>query len=497
MKGENDSLLKKYKIFFGFLSKIKFINNITHIKLKLCDVDNQINGIHLNKENFNVVYFNNFFKNINHLEIEKITNSLCFINKLITYANNSINNVTKINLSDINIKMNNEEIIDYNIYNSLSFPELTKLKYLSLVKVNLSVFCLNEIISKNCNLIRIVVLHCSNNNISLYDEKEYAKLLNKSIKNCKELNYVNFNKNNFSIYLINQIVYIFIEIFFKSDKIYFINCEYPINNEKNDGKNCIFEFPKHLKECTNIVNKNDFNKYLTIKFNPSLSYSIKKNKCIVEVSDLQNEKPIKGINFEKIKLALDNSYYQLNSNKLKKIMRQFYQKGITKYFQIFWSCPKRALMNTIKIHKNNDEKYESIEKVTIYFEDEGETLFGDRIILKILSFFPCVKIISFKNVYFEKDKIELFELSDIIELFHNKNDKNQENNKKDCFEFVLFGDKNKDLDLFKNEESCLREIRFNNCRFHHCLIGKDITQHIEKTIKSYLGKNDIRIIYVE
>ena len=216
--GENDSLLKKYKIFFGFLSKIKFINNITHIKLKLCDVDNQINGIHLNKENFNVVYFNNFFKNINHLEIEKITNSLCFINKLITYTNNSINNVTKINLSDINIKMNNEEIIDYNIYNSLSFPELTKLKYLSLVKVNLSVFCLNEIISKNCNLIRIVVLHCSNNNISLYDEKEYAKLLNKSIKNCKELNYVNFNKNNFSINLINQIVYIFIEIFFKSDK---------------------------------------------------------------------------------------------------------------------------------------------------------------------------------------------------------------------------------------------------------------------------------------
>ena len=129
--------------------------------------------------------------------------------------------------------------------------------------------------------------------------------------------------------------------------------------------------------------------------------------------------------------------------------------------------------------------------------NEGETLFGDIIILKILSFFPCVKIISFKNVYFEKDKIELFELSDIIELFHNKNDKNQENNKKDCFEFVLFGDKNKDLDLFKNGESCLREIRFNNCRFHHCLIGKDITQHIEKTIKSYLGKNDIRIIYVE
>ena len=55
-----------------------------------------------------------------------------------SYDNNLISNVTKINLSDINIKMNNEEIIDYDIYK-------------------------NEIISKNSNLVRIVILQCSNN----------------------------------------------------------------------------------------------------------------------------------------------------------------------------------------------------------------------------------------------------------------------------------------------------------------------------------------------
>ena len=402
--------------------------------------------------------------------------------------------------------MSNEEIIGYDIYNSLYFPEWTKLQYLFLVKVNLSIFCLNEIISKNLTLIRIVILHCSNNNISLYDDKEYAKLLRTSLKNCKELNYVNFNNNNFSIYLINQIVYTLMEIFFKSDKIYFINCEYPNNNEEKDGKNCIFEFPKNLKEFTNIENKKDFNKYLTIKFNPLLSYSIKKNKCIIEVSDLQNEKTIKGINFAKIKLTLDSFDYDSNSNKFNKIMKKFYQKGITKYIQIFFSFPKRSLINTIMIHKNNNEIYESIEKVTLYFQDEGwaGTLVRDRIILSILSFFPCVKIISFKNIYFEKNKIQLFTESEVYELFHNnQKDKNIENNKKDIsdkndsFEFILFGEKNKDLDLLKNKESCLREIRFNNCHFNYCLIGKDITQQIEKTISSYLGKNDIRVIYSE
>ena len=499
----DDSFAKTHKIFVEFLSKIQYINNITHIKFKITNLDNKIKDIHLNKDIFNVLYFSNFFKNINHLEIDGFKNSLCFINTIVSYPSNLISNVKKINLSYIKLKMSNEEIIGYDIYNSLSFPELTKLQYLFLVKVNLSIFCLNEIISKNLTLIRIVILHCSNNNISLYDDKEYAKLLRTSLKNCKELNYVNFNNNNFSIYLINQIVYTLMEIFFKSDKIYFINCEYPINNEEKDGKNCIFEFPKNLKEFTNIENKKDYNKYLTIKFNPLLSYSIKKNKCIIEVSDLQNEKTIKGINFAKIKLTFDSFDYDSNSNKFNKIMKKFYQKGITKYIQIFFSFPKRSLINTIMIHKNNNEIYESIEKVTLYFQDEGRvgTLVGDRIILSILSFFPCVKIISFKNIYFEKNKIQLFTESEVYELFHNnKNDKNNKkdiSDKNDCFEFILFGEKNKDLDLLNNKESCLREIRFNNCHFNYCLIGKDITQQIEKTINSYLGKNDIRVIYSE
>ena len=493
----NDFILKMHKIFAGILKKIQYINKITHIKFKIANLDKQIKDIHLNKENFNELYFNNFFKNINHLEIDNIENSLCFINKLLSYDNNLISNVTKINLSNINIKMSNEEIIDYNIYNSLSFPKLTKLKYLFLVKVNLSIFCLNEIISKNSNLIRIVILQCSNN---LYDKKEYAKLLNKSIKNCKELNYVNFNNNNFSIYLINQIVYTLMEIFFKSNKINLIYCEYPINKENYD-KNCIFELPKHLKKYANIIDKKDYNKYLTIKFNPALAYSIKKNKCIIDVSSLQNKKTLKGINYEKIKLTLDSWDNDLNSNKLKKIMRKFYQKGITKYLQIFCSFPKRSLMNFFHLHKNKDnEMYKSIEKVTIYFQDEDSSgiLFGDRIILSILSFFPYVKIISFKNVHFRKYKIKLYTESEIFDLFHNKNNHQRENkDKNDYFGFVLFGVKNKDLDLFKNKEIYLREIRFNNCYFKGILIGKDITQEIEETINSYLGKNVIRVIYVE
>ena len=493
----NDFILKMHKIFAGILKKIQYINKITHIKFKIANLDKQIKDIHLNKEIFNELYFSNFFKNINHLEIDNVEKSLCFINKLLSYDNNLISNVTKINLSNINIKMSNEEIIDYNIYNSLSFPKLTKLKYLSLVKINLSIFCLNEIISKNSNLIRIVILQCSNN---LYDKKEYAKLLNKSIKNCKELNYVNFNNNNFSIYLINQIVYTLMEIFFKSNKINLIYCEYPINKENYD-KNCIFELPKHLKKYANIIDKKDYNKYLTIKFNPALAYSIKKNKCIIDVSSLQNKKTLKGINYEKIKLTLDSWDNDLNSNKLKKIMRKFYQKGITKYLQIFCSFPKRSLMNFFHLHKNKDnEMYKSIEKVTIYFQDEDSSgiLFGDRIILSILSFFPYVKIISFKNVHFRKYKIKLYTESEIFDLFHNKNNHQRENkDKNDYFGFVLFGVKNKDLDLFKNKEIYLREIRFNNCYFKGILIGKDITQEIEETINSYLGKNVIRVIYVE
>ena len=482
----NEFISKKYNIFFEFLSKIKFFSNITHIKFKLSDLDNK--EIYLNKEVFNELYFDNFFKNINHLEIEKIKNSIFFINKLLSYKNNEINNVTKINISDINMKINTEEIIDYDIYNSLSFPELTNLKYLFLVKVNLSIFCLNEIISKNSNLVRLVILNCSNNNISIYDEKEYAKPLNKSLNNCNQLNYVEFNNNNFSIYLTSQILYILIEIFFKSNNIYLIYCGYPnnidLNNKENDDQNNIFEFPKCLRECKNLINNEDFNKYLTIKFNPSLSYRIKKNKRIIDVSNyLQNEKIIKEIEYEKIKLTLYISDSPSISNNIKKIMQNYYKKNITKYLQIFCSFKNGELYPMVN-YDSKKEVYKSIEKVTIYFQNEDSNipLFGSRIILSILAFFPCVKIISFKNINFKNDN-KIFR-----EYFDDINE---------SFEFVLFGEKNKDFSLFKNKECCLKEIKFNNCYFYNHFIDKDITQEIEKKIDSYLGKNVIRVIYID
>jgi len=543
-----DDFINKYKIFFLILSRLKFVNKITHIKFDLHNPGKQIKDIHLNKEVFNILHFSNLFKNINNLEIENIKNSICLMNKMLNYKNNDINNVTMIKISDINMKINTEEIIDLNIYNSLSFPELTNLKYLSLKKVNLSIFCLNEIIFKNSNLKRLSIINCSIKNISLYNEKEYVKILIKSLNNCNQLNYTNFNNNNFSIYITSKILYILLEKFFKSDKMNFtLLYGYPINNEEKDDKSCIFEFPKHLKEYMNIKNKKDYDKTLYIQFNSKLSYSIKKNKYIIEVSDLQKEQIINGIYSEKIKLTLDT--YKYNSSKIKKVMEKYYQKGITKYLQIFCSFPKFSAINIIEIPKSNNEMYESIEKVTINFDKEGSSgkLFGDRIILSILSFFPCAKIISFKNVYFDKHEIKLYDPSEIYELFdnendkyknnkkgkrkayktsdvlkllHNNDDKNDKNNKNhkndknhknhkieinkkdnndknDCFEFVLFGEKNKDLELFKNKERCLKEIRFKNCHFHHCLIGKDITQEIEKKINSYLGKNVIRVISVE
>ena len=486
--GENDSLLKKNKIFASFLTKIKFINSITHIKFKISNLDQENKDIHLNTEIYNVLYFNNFFKNINHLEIDKVMNSLCFINTLLSYKKNSINNITKINLSDINIKMSNEEIIGYDIYTSLSFHEMTKLKYLFLVKVNLSIFCLNEIISKNSNLVRLVILNCSNNNISLYDEKENAKLLNKNINNCKELNYVEFNNNNFGIYLTNKILNILIEIFFKSDKINLIYCGYPnntdLNNKENDDQNNIFEFPKCLTECMSLINKEDFNKYLTIKFSPSLSYRVKKNKRIIDVSNyLQNENIINEIDYEKIKLTLYISDSPSISNNIKKIMQIYYKKDITKYLQIFCSF-KNGELSPMVNHNSKKEIYKSIEKVTIYFQNEESIipLFGSRIILSILAFFPCVKIISFKNIDFKNDN-KIFR-----EYFDDINE---------SFELGLFGEKNKDFSLFKNKECFLKEIRFNNCYFYNHFIEKDITQEIERKIDSYLGKSAIRIIYVD
>jgi hypothetical protein len=58
-----------------------------------------------------------------------------------------IKNIEKVNLSNINIRINNEIILNYDNYNSLMIPNFANLQYLILYKVNLSIFCLNEIIN--------------------------------------------------------------------------------------------------------------------------------------------------------------------------------------------------------------------------------------------------------------------------------------------------------------------------------------------------------------
>jgi hypothetical protein len=234
----------------------------------------------------------------------------------------------------------------------------------------------------------------------------------------------------------------------------------------------------------NLINKEDFNKYLTIKFSPSLSYRIKKNKRIIDVSNyLQNENIINKIDYEKIKLTLYISDSPSISNNIKKIMQNYYKKDITKYLQIFCSF-KNGELSPIVNQNNKKEVYKSIEKVTIYFQNEDSiiSLFGIRIIASLLAFFPCVKIISFKNINFKNDN-KIFR-----EYFDDINE---------SFEFGLFGEKNKDFILFKNKECCLKEIRFNNCYFYNHFIEKDITQEIERKIDSYLGKNSIRVICVD
>ena len=494
-KGESEEKLEKnlYEkeciIFFEFLSKIKFMKNIINIKFNLSDMDNDVIQKYL--ENGRNFPFTGFFQNIKHLEINKIENSFNFINKLINFNNNSINNIEKINLNNINLAIKNEELLIYDNFNSLYLPTLNKIIYLFLAKVNLSIFCLNEIINNNPNLKKLVVNRCSNNAISLYNENEYSILINQSLNNCKKIKHIEFNNNNFSDFLTNKIIYNLCKLFFSHDnEIYLISCSYPLNitksseeiNEEDDLK----EILHCLKDHSNSIFSENFNRYLTIKLSPSLSYHIKKNKRIIEISNfLQKEKEniLKELNYEKIKLIL----YSVNnfsiSNFIKKAMESYYQKNTTKYFQIFSSNQNAELTPEYNIkHKNN--KYSLIEKFTIFFQNEEETisLFGNQIILAIISFFPFIKIISFKNINFQSDTQKFKPHFDEVS---------------ECLEMVLFGKKNKDFSLFKNKENCLKEIKFSNCYFSNNLITKDILDEIETKISTFLGKKIIKISFVE
>ena len=159
-------------------------------------------------------------------------------------------------------------------------------------------------------------------------------------------------------------------------------------------------------------------------------------------------------------------------------MQKYNQKDITKYLQIFL-CFENAELTPI-ISKYKTEIYPHIEKFTILFQGENEAvnLFGNKIISALMTFFPCVKIISFKNVNFQSDSHKFREGFDkVIEMF----------------QFMLFGEKNEDLKLFRNKNCYLKEIKFYNCYFSHNLITKDILDDFENNINSYLGKKLVKI----
>ena len=99
-----DKLNDDINIFFDFLSKIKYFENIYHIKFSLSNVDEIID---LKNSEYNI-YFVNLFQNIDKLEIENIDKSYNFFNKMINYNNNCINNIQKIDLSKITVRLKNE-----------------------------------------------------------------------------------------------------------------------------------------------------------------------------------------------------------------------------------------------------------------------------------------------------------------------------------------------------------------------------------------------------
>ena len=405
-------------IFFDFLYKIKYIKNITHIKFNLSNTDEKID----NKLFENNLPFINFYKNINHLEIDKIEKSFYFFNRMLNYENNCINNIEKINLNNINIRTKDDIILKYDDYNSLIIPKITNLKYIFLTKVNLSISFLNDIISNNKKLIKLIINHCTDikNNI---EEKDNYELFNKSINNCINLTHIEFNNNNFSNIFITEIIKNLISLFFDiNNNIYLISCTCDLINLKN-----IFN---HLIQYSNISLNNNKERFLKIKFSPSFIYHINKNKSIIEIPNYLNNNNsieyIKKLKYEKIKLCLYNTDNPSILNNIKKVMDIYNNKNSLKYFQIFATF-KNGEINYIN---NLEQEYINIKKFTLIFQNDEEAvnLFGNKIIFSILIFFPCVKIISFKNINFQNDDKKFREYFDDL---------------KTCFELILFGKKMK------------------------------------------------------
>ena len=458
-------------IFFDFLYKIKYIKNITHIKFNLSNTDEKID----NKLFENNLPFINFYKNIKHLEIDKIEKSFYFFNRMLNYENNCINNIEKINLNNINIRTKDDIILKYDDYNSLIIPKITNLKYIFLTKVNLSISFLNDIISNNKKLIKLIINHCTDikNNI---EEKDNYELFNKSINNCINLTHIEFNNNNFSNIFITEIIKNLISLFFDiNNNIYLVSCTCDLINLKN-----IFN---HLIQYSNISLNNNKERFLKIKFSPSFIYHINKNKSIIEISNYLNDNNsieyIKKLKYEKIKLCLYNTDNPSILNNIKKVMDIYNNKNSLKYFQIFATF-KNGEINYIN---NLEQEYINIKKFTLIFQNDEEAvnLFGNKIIFSILIFFPCVKIISFKNINFQNDDKKFREYFDDL---------------KTCFELILFGKKNEIMNYYKNKEIKLdlTEIKFCNCYYYKNSIDKYILNEIS-TIK-YLGKK-IKLSFID
>ena len=458
-------------IFFDFLYKIKYIKNITHIKFNLSNTDEKID----NKLFENNLPFINFYKNINHLEIDKIEKSFYFFNRMLNYENNCINNIEKINLNNINIRTKDDIILKYDDYNSLIIPKIANLKYIFLTKVNLSISFLNDIISNNKKLIKLIINHCTDikNNI---EEKDNYELFNKSINNCINLTHIEFNNNNFSNIFITEIIKNLISLFFDiNNNIYLISCTCDLINLKN-----IFN---HLIQYSNISLNNNKERFLKIKFSPSFIYHINKNKSIIEISNYLNDNNsieyIKKLKYEKIKLCLYNTDNSSILNNIKKVMDIYNNKNSLKYFQIFATF-KNGEINYIN---NLEQEYINIKKFTLIFQNDEEAvnLFGNKIIFSILIFFPCVKIISFKNINFQNDDKKFREYFDDL---------------KTCFELILFGEKNEIMNYYINKEIKLdlAEIKFCNCYYYKNSIDKYILNEINTT--KYLGKK-IKLSFID
>ena len=465
-----DKLNEEINIFFDFLSKIKYIKNLNHIKFKISNADEILIG---SNNLINNIYFINLFQNITNLEIDKIEKSFYFFNALINYEHNLINNIEKINLNNITVRIKNEISLKYDDYNSLLFPNLTNLKYIFLININLSVSFLNEIISNNKNLIKIAINNCSYNDILNNDENDNIEKINKNLNGCLSLKHIEFNKNNFSENFTTKIIINLISLFFNSNNIYMISCGFIKEIDFEEIYNDL------IKYSNNILYKE---KYLKIRFSPSFIYHINKNKRTIEISNyIKNISSIKKINYEKIKLCLYSTDNPNISNNIKKAMENFYKEKSTKYLQIFASFQSGELN---QINNSSLNEYNTIEKFTLYFQynDQIITLFGNNIILSILIFFPCIKIISFKNINFQNDDKIFREYFDDLQI---------------SIELILFGKKNDNIFNYfknKNKKIYLEEIKFNNCYYYKNIIDKDILNEI-KTEK-YFGK-EIKLSFID